>query len=152
LIRRLESEPPERGIRDSNVDAFATFVEELDHLLVLAERASQSRPLTLFELELHANVSKHLVLSRFLARSLRKLGAGERAWLRRHLFGGELREDDPELRTRYRDAAAWALRLLEALEGISSERRVETLRRFHALPAAEKIELIGRLSGGSDRG
>ena len=67
LIECLERFPPQRGVGEENVDAFATLVEELDHLLVLADRSRQHRPLTLFEMELHANVSKHLVLTRFLA-------------------------------------------------------------------------------------
>ena len=67
LIRVLEQHPPQHGLCDANVDAFATLVEELDHFLMIVARARSGRPLTLFELELHANVSKHLVLSRFLA-------------------------------------------------------------------------------------
>ncbi len=34
MIRRLEDRPPQRGLDDDNVDAFAVLVEELDHLLV----------------------------------------------------------------------------------------------------------------------
>jgi hypothetical protein len=147
LIRRLESHPPQHGLRDANVEAFATFVEELDHLLFIAERASQERPLTLFELELHANISKHLVLSRFLAGSGRRIRASDRVWLRHRLFeSGTYCDEDPEVRTRYRDAAHWALRFLGSVERLGPERRIEALRRFHTLPSAEKVELIGRMA------
>jgi hypothetical protein len=147
LIRRLEMHPPQRGLRDTNVEAFATLVEELDHLLFIAERASLDRPLTLFELELHANISKHLVLSRFLAGSGRRILAHQRAWLRHHLFEAPTYcDEDPEVRSRYRDAASWALRFIGTVERLGKERRIETLRRFHTLPSAEKVELIDRMA------
>ena len=47
LIHQLERHPPSRGVGDENVEAFATLVEELDHLLLLAERARHDRPLKL---------------------------------------------------------------------------------------------------------
>ena len=34
MIRRLEDKPPQRGLDEDNVDAFAVLVEELDHFLV----------------------------------------------------------------------------------------------------------------------
>ena len=36
LIRCLETFPPQRGLGAENLDAFATFVEEIDHLRVIA--------------------------------------------------------------------------------------------------------------------
>jgi hypothetical protein len=147
LIRRLEAHPPVRGVTDENVGAFATLVEELDHFLCIAERASETRPSTLFELELHANVSKHLVLSRYLAGSRGRLGAGARAWLRLRLFeDGEDPRRDARERARYRDAARWAVRFLGSIERLDAGTRVATLRRFHALSSAEKVELIERLA------
>lgn len=146
LIRCLETHPPERGVRESNVDAFATLIEELDHFLVLAERAVQRRPLSLFELELHANVSKYLVLSRFAAGRMGSLGDSRRAWLRYHLFdkAGSC-DGDPRVRERYRDAARWARRFLDAIGPLSPVRRIEVLRRFHRAGAPGKLELIREL-------
>ena len=61
----------------------------------------------MFELELHANVSKHLVLARFLAGSGRaaRSSAAARAWLRWHLFhkGNAQRTTEPDVRARYRE-------------------------------------------------
>src|SRR5262249_21386595 len=95
MIRHLEAHPPQRALDDGNVDAFAVLVEEIDHLLVAAERFHEGRPVTLVELELQANVSKDLVLSRFLARQRPALGTGRRVWLRHHLFHKRsYREDD----------------------------------------------------------
>ena len=86
LIRQLESHPPQEGLLDENVDPFATLVEEVDHLLCIAERTLEARPLTMFELELHANVSKHLVLTRFLSGSGRALEAPAARVAAWHLF------------------------------------------------------------------
>jgi hypothetical protein len=147
LIRTLEAAPPQRGLSDENVDAFATLVEELDHLLLIAERSLQDRPLTLFELELHANVSKHLVLQRFLAGGGRRLDDARRVWLQHHLFGKvSFCDRDPEVRARYREAARWAVRFLETLPGQAAARRLDLLRRFHRAGAAGKLDLIRRVA------
>ena len=148
LVRHLEAYPPERGLGDDNVDAFATLVEELDHLLVLAERAGHCRPSTLFDLELHANVSKYLVLSRFLSQGRGRLGPRRRTWLRYHLFHkGSWAGSTEAERARYRDAARWALRFLDAAErpgraGAAPHR----LRMFHVADAPGKLELIERMA------
>lgn len=150
MIRQLERHPPQHGLSEANVDAFAVLVEELDHLLVIAERARADRPVTLFELELHANVSKHLVLSRFLAGSARRLDPAKRAWLRHHLFDGVRYSDsDPAVRRRYREAARWAVRLVDELPAVPPRRRLDTLRRFHRTSAAETLGLIRDMAGES---
>lgn len=142
MIRRLEERPPQQGLDDDNVDAFAVLVEELDHLLVAAERAHAGRGVSLLELELQANVSKELVLSRFLARRGRRLAPGRRKWLRQHLFLARAFVDrDPEVRRRYDDASRFALRFLRTLERLPVASRLDRLRRFHRAPLAGKLEL-----------
>ena len=147
LIRSLELHPPSRGLHDDNVDSFGVLVEELDHLLCLADRAKSERPVSLFELELHANVSKHLVLSRFLAGTRKRILAKDRAWLRYHLFfKGAFTDREPGLGERYRDAARWALRFLGGLEGLPLPARIDTLRGFHRAGVDGKLQLIGGLA------
>lgn len=142
MIRRLEEKPPQRGLDEDNVDAFAVLVEELDHLLVTAERAHAGRGVSLLELEVQANVSKDLVLSRFLARPRGRLDKNRRAWLRYHLFDARTYcDDDPEVRNRYAEASRLALRFLRSLEHVPQAMRVEMLRRFHRAPLAGKLEL-----------
>jgi len=143
MIRRLEERPPTRGVRPDNVDAFATLVEEIDHLLVLAERVADGRCVSLFELELHANVSKWLVLGRFLAGRERALDRSRRAWLRWNLFfKQDWVDDEIGVRNRYRDAARYAVGFLDALaRQRSAERRLDLIRRFHVAPLAEKLRL-----------
>jgi hypothetical protein len=146
LVRRLERYPPQRGLCDENVDAFATLVEELDHLLLIAARARGQRPVSLFELELHANVSKHLVLSRFLAGRSPRLSEHRRLWLRHHLFEkARYCDEDLDTRDRYRQAARWAVKLIDTLPGLSATGRLGTLRRFHREDGGGKLRLIQRL-------
>ncbi len=104
--------------------------------------------MTLFELELHANVSKHLVLTRFLAGRSRRLGEDDRQWLRHHLFEkARYCDRDPHVRQRYEDARRWAVRLIDGLAGLSVNERIGSLRRFHDAGTQGKLELI-RLLGG----
>ena len=147
LIRCLEAFPPQHGLGAENLDAFATFVEEIDHLLVLAERALRRRPVSLFELELHANVSKYLVLARFLAGGRDSLEPAKRLWLRHRLFE-EVRfcDEDPAVRDRYRDAARWAQRLLNGLSSLRCAARVDALRQFHSSSLSEQLRQISRLA------
>src|SRR5262249_25999893 len=107
LVRHLERHNPIAGVGDVNIDAFAVLVEELDHLLTLASRAAAERPVTLIELEHHANVTKYLVVVHFLTRQsgrprIREAG---RLWARHHLFEKYSGEEGEEP-ARYRDAAA----------------------------------------------
>jgi len=150
LIRRLEREPPSRGLGESNIDPFAVFVEELDHFLLIAERARLRRPVSLFELELHADVTKYLVCALFRAsgREARKpvhLEESERLWLFWHLFEkSECAEADPRVRTRYKDAARYARKFLTLLSGErSAAGRIALLRSFHDATAQQKIAILG---------
>ena len=146
LIRRLEAFPPQRGVGQENLNDFATFVEEIDHLLVIAECSLLGRGVSRFELELHANVSKHLVLTRFIAGGQRRLGEAERIWLRRMLFDADFTDDDPAVRRRYHEASRWAVKLLERIPALGIEERIATLRRFHNTGTAGKLQLIERLA------
>lgn len=147
LVRTLERRPPHLGIGDANVDGFATLVEELDHLLCIADRAYERRTVSLFELELHANVSKYLVLARFLAGRRQRLDARRRTWLRWHLFlKHRFTDPDAGVRARYRDAARHAMRFLDGLGRRAAVERIPLLRRFHRRAAGGKLELIRDLA------
>lgn len=147
MIRALEADPPQRAVHGRNVDAFATLVEEIDHFLFLADRATSGRDVSLFELELHANVSKRLVLARFLAGRARRLTDGRRVWLDWRLFHrGAWSDPDPRVRARYHDATRWALRFLARWERVRPGARLDVLRRFHAATANGKIRLIESLA------
>jgi len=146
MIRRLEAHPPQRGLSARNLPACATFVEEIDHLLFVAERFRHGRPVSLFEMELHANVTKHLVLARLLAGGRARLTAPERLWLRGRLYGGRFTDPDREVRQRYDDARRYAVRLIDGLARRPAAARLGLLRRFHDHDTADKVRLIERLA------
>jgi hypothetical protein len=143
LVRHLEIHDPRRGLGDQNIDAFATFAEELDHLLTLASRSAAGRTVTLLELELHAAVTKYLVVIHFLGRltGRRRVAELHRLWARHHLFekyapgGGE--EGD-----RYRTAARLAGRYVALLDAIPGAVRRAELIAFHERPFAEQVRQI----------
>lgn len=146
MIRRLEAFPPQRGVREENLRAFATFVEEIDHLLVIAERNLGRRPVSLFELELHANVTKYLVLARFAAGSSPRLREHDRIWLRHRLFEEpRFCDEDPAVRERYRAAARRGVQMLDALATLAPAACIEVLRSFHAADLGTKLRLISDL-------
>ena len=147
MIRALERQPPWHGVGEANVDPFATRVEEVDHLLYVADRAAAGRSVSLFELELHANVSKWLVVGRFVTGHRRRLTDRERVWLRWHLFlKHRFVEEDAAIRERYRDATRHALRFVDGLQRARPSRRLGLLRSFHDATASDKLRLIGRLA------
>lgn len=145
LIACLEQHDPTVALHDANVDAFATLVEELDHFLVIAERWRAGGVVSLLDLELHANVTKHLVLTHFVGRMRRRasLPAADRAWVRWHLFGkADFAEPDPELNQRYRTAARMASLYIDSLEEMPAAARPAALRRFHRMTPQQKLASI----------
>ena len=99
-------------------------------------------------MELHANVSKHLVLSRFMAGSALRLNEARKRWLRYHLFE-KIRfcDENLEVRRRYEQALRWAVHFVNSLPAMPRSDRVRTLRLFHATNAEGKVELIEGLAG-----
>src|SRR5262249_21490509 len=122
---------------------FGTFVEELDHLLTLASRVHARRPVTLFELELHAGVTKYLLVMHFIGRLTGRQRVSEfhRRWARHHLFekyaGGP--GDEAE---RYRQTARLAGRYVRWLERLRPWQRPQELVRFHARTLDAQVMFI----------
>ena len=149
LIECLESNDPTRRLDDGNVDAFAAFVEELDHLLVIADRHRSNGVISLLDLELHANVTKYLTLRLFVGklRRARRLSTTDVAWIRFHLFEkGEFVQADPEVRARYQDATRLASLYVRRLDMMAPSLRPGALRRFHRMTPQEKIGHIGAMN------
>ena len=108
----------------------------------LADRAERHRPVSLLEMELQANVSKHLVLARFLAGRSGRLAEEQRLWARHHLFDKIVfNDEDPKVRRRYQDAARFAVKFIDSVRALSPGRRIRILRRFHAASVGVKIGL-----------
>lgn len=147
LIDHLEIHPPLRSLSEDNIDAFAIFVEELDHLLHLAHRARQEREVTLLELEWQANVTKFQVIRHLLARHLAPRPAGREVehWARFHLFEKfDYTAEGAEVTRRYRDAVRLAVRTLDKMETLSPRAHLSELRAFAHRSFAEKLRSIER--------
>ena len=147
LVRHLERHDPRRGLDDRNIDAFAVLVEELDHLLLLASRASMGRCVRLLELEIHALVTKYLMVLHLLGRltGRRRVSAFHRRWARHHLFEKFSREPGEEP-GRYREASRLAWRYVSWLDGLNAESRRAELPAFHLRPWDEQMRRVAALN------
>lgn len=146
LVECLETHNPTRYLDDRNIDAFAVLVEELDHFLVIAERYRSRGVMSLLDLELHANVTKYLMLAMFAGkhRGTGRLSESDRAWIRFHLFDkAEFCEPDEDVRSRYREAVKLAARYTGSLDAMPREMRPAELKRFHRMAPQTKIAHIG---------
>ena len=143
LVRHLETFNPLKGLGDVNIEAFAVLVEEVDHFLTLASRASESRPTSLLELEHHANITKYLAVMHFLGKQTgrRRVAEPLRRWARHHLFerySGKLGVNE----ARYREAARLACRYLTILEALAPEARRPEILAFHRRTVPEILRLV----------
>jgi hypothetical protein len=142
LIECLERNDPTRRLDQDNIDAFSVLIEELDHFLVIADRFRASSEMSMLELELHANVTKYLVLKMFVGKMRRtaRLEASDIAWIRFHLFDKAVYSDpDPEIRARYQEASRFAARYVRRLEALPVSRLSRELKRFHRMTLQSKI-------------
>jgi len=147
LVRHLEQRDPRRGIDDDNIDAFAVLIEELDHLLVIASRTARRRPVSLLELEIHAGVTKYLVVTHFLGSLVgrRRLSEFHRVWARHHLFG-KYAAGHGEHESRYLEAARLAGRYVSWLDRLPVPARLAELLEFDRRGLAEQVGWIERVA------
>ena len=145
LIRELESNDPRLGLHDGNVDLCASFVEELDHFLFIAQNYKQNRPFSLLELELQANVTKYLVLKYFVAlqnKSL-KLSKFDKEYIRYHLFYKRKYDiEDASEKKRYEDAGKFGMIYTKYIDLLPQEDRLRDLRQFSRMTCPSKIRHI----------
>jgi hypothetical protein len=147
LVRHLERFNPQWGLGDVNIDAFSVLVEELDHLLTLSARAAEGRPISLLELEHHANVTKYLVVLHFLGRQTGRgrLPEDLKLWARHHVFE-KYSEEPGEREERYRKAAGLASKFVRRLEPMSVEERHAELRAFQRRPFSDTCRILAHLN------
>ncbi len=145
LIRKLESNDPRLGLHDDNIDLCASFVEELDHFLFIAQNYKQNRPFSLLELELQANVTKYLVLKYFIALQNRsiKLSKFDKEYIRYHLFYKRKYDiEDTAERKRYEDAGKFGMMYIKHIDLLPQEDRLRDLRQFSRMTCPSKIRHI----------
>ncbi|MGR3319823.1 MAG: hypothetical protein ACUZ8O_15255 [Candidatus Anammoxibacter sp.] len=145
LIKVLENNDPRFGIHDDNIDACASFVEELDHFLFIAQNFRWNRPFSLLELELQANITKYLVLKYFIALQIgtTRLTRFYREYIRYHLFyKREYDIDDASEKKRYEDTRVFAVIYTNYIDQLSPEDRLRDLREFSRMAGPSKISHI----------
>lgn len=142
LIARLEAISPVEHLGDENIEEFLSFVEELDHYLLIAQKWHRSLEFSLLELELHANVTKHFV-TRHLLRRQGALDARHELWLAYHLFHrSDFVHEIESVRARYQDARRLAFRYVTHLMELPTAARLRGLRAWSGAGPQEKVAAI----------
>ena len=151
LIEQLEQHDPRASLGERNIRSLIMFVEELNHALHAAlhfkrgirEIASEDFARNL---ELQAQVDTYLVLLLFVAffRKPQRVSRADRRWLRFHLFTRQCPEAfrDANLRGRYLESSQLAASYTRFLDTLNGVRRLDEIRRFHALDYGAKRQRI----------
>ncbi|MFN7964255.1 MAG: hypothetical protein U0V87_01010 [Acidobacteriota bacterium] len=146
LIDHLETHDPRRTLHSQNIDAFATLIEEIDHLVTFHDRVCRhGAELSLLDLEWHAVVSQYLVVTHFLARlsGRAQLIEEQRQFVEHHLFDKrEYLHADTAVLTRYREAQRWGRDFVCSLRRLPPDQRLRLLRRFHRASPEQKRRMI----------
>lgn len=151
LIEQLEKHDPRKGINDVNIRCLIAFVEEINHALHAALQFQRGvREITSEDfarnLELQAQVDTYLVLLLFVAffRKTQKVSRTDRRWLRFHLFSRQTPHAyaDANLRGRYLETTELATQYTLFLDALNGARRVDEIRKFHALDYSAKKQHI----------
>ena len=146
MVRRLERLDPTTRLSNDNIHDFWVTLEGISHFLYLIHNATHTRAISLFELELQAEVDKYIV-SAFLLGQQGKETMPES--LHFHLYRNvdfDQQLESQELR-RYVQANELASRFASFIarcinRGIASPTIINTLRRFYRLPQQQKIRSI----------
>lgn len=149
LLDKLRHDNPQTRLHAGNFTEFCTVIEGISHFVYLIWNACRDRAVTLFELELQAEVDKYIMAAAMLAD---QSGGQLPANLHQVLFNKI--SYDPQLSTseqyRYAEVNRFAKRYCERLhqrlirlgDSASITREV---RRFYRLLHREKIERINCL-------
>lgn len=149
LLETLHRDNPQHRLHAGNLAAFCTVVEGISHFVYVIWNACHDRAVTLFELELQAEVDKYIMAAALLAE---QSGGELPANLHQALF--DKPAYDPQLtaheQQRYTEANRFARhycarlhqRLVELGDSASITREI---RRFYRLLHRDKIERINCL-------
>lgn len=148
VVERLGRSNPLEQLHEHNLADFCTALEGVSHFLYLIHRAVQSRPVTLLEMELQAEVDKYVSVHALLGEQ--GAGVAPRNLLRR-LFE-QVRLDHRlagHERGRYATASAYASRYCDHLErrflgSRSPGDYYQELRTFYHLDQPRKLSHIRR--------
>jgi hypothetical protein len=146
LLSRLEHQNPLDELKPGQLGDLSTVLEGISHFNYLVWSAVQDRSVTLFELELQAEVDK------FAATMLMALDQNDHTFARevhRRLFDEVIYQPalDHDQRERYETANDYAARFCHRiLERMGEHSGLQQLRDFYRLTQAEKIGHIHSLA------
>jgi hypothetical protein len=147
VMEVLRRDDPLSSLNDGNLAAFWTAIEGISHFLYLIWNARHGRGISLFELELQAEVDKFAAAVVLIGRQRgRRVPRG----VYRRLFAAPAfdRALDAEELRRYRDANRYAALYCRRLQRDCLEARrfsmVRDLRRFYRLTHGHKLRHITR--------
>jgi hypothetical protein len=149
LVRRLEQSDPTRSLHDDNIHDFWLALEGVSHFLYVIYNVEYERGVSLFELELQAEVDKYIIAA-LLVRRQRQ--GNVPASLHYHLFSNarfDSRLNGEEL-YRYRNANELAGKFCAYLETFLNQKAppstlFNSLRRFYRLGHHHKVRAIASL-------
>lgn len=150
VIKRLEKLNPITQLNDQNIHDFWVMLEGISHFVYLTYNAEYERSVSLFELELQAEVDKYILAAYLLV--LQGSDSVPES-LHYHLYRNAVY--DPRLQghelQRYYLANELAAKFSAYIEGcinkrVSSNKISNTLRRFYRLTHHQKIRNILQLA------
>ncbi len=146
IMHRLEQLDPTASLTNDNIHDFWVALEGISHFIYLTYHAAYERAISLFELELQAEVDKYIMSAFLLGQQ------GNQAMpdsLHYHLyrkvdFDQRLLPDELQRYVRANKLAAkFAAFIAYCINNrIASPRIINTLRRFYRLPQQQKIRNI----------
>jgi len=145
IIELLEQDNPMHDLNEENVSAYLIALEGVSHFIYLAWNASYDREVSLFELELQAEVDKYIFTMILLANQddyNLPTGLMNQLFLQ-HTYASDLDNQEQE---RYERANYYAYQYCKALQHncIDNQRAsfFNDLRRFYRLTSHHKINHI----------
>jgi hypothetical protein len=144
LLDRLAQSDPLTRLDDGNLADFWSALEGVSHFIYYAWNAARDKPVSLFELELQAEVDKFVTTGMLLREQTGRDPRGLHGWLfDSPTLSAEL---DDEERERYRRAnryaAKYCRRLVPTLAGDDEAAAQRELRRFYRLSQTSKLAYI----------
>jgi hypothetical protein len=142
LLERLDRNDPLTHLDGDNLADFWSALEGVSHFTYYAWNAARDKSVSLFELELQAEVDKFVTTAKLLREQTGRAPSGLHAWLfDSTTFAAELDDDERErYRRANRYAAKYCSRLSPAPAGAAAVQR--ELRHFYRLSQTSKLAHI----------
>jgi hypothetical protein len=144
LLDRLARHDPLTRLDGRNLADFWAALEGVSHFTYYAWNAARDRPVSLFELELQAEVDKFVTTARLIREQTGREPGGLHGWLfdSPTLAGGLAENERERYRRANRYAARYCRRLQPGLAGVDEPVCQAELRHFYRLSQTSKLAHI----------